>query len=136
MAALAVTAAIVPLLLLSPPKVERAVLGASARAAAVVPTEVLPLQLPMLKAATGATVVPVAPVVPQAPMAVRVVQALAALAAMSPSPTTVPSPPQANALPEFLPRVLVETGTVVPAVMAVLQRLPAVGMAARVVSAA
>jgi hypothetical protein len=137
MAAQVVPAAIVRLLLLAPPKAERAVLGAVAQAATVVMlTEALPLRLPLLQAATGATVVPVAPVVPQAPMAVRVGQALAAQAAMSPSPIRVPLPPQANALLEFLPRVLAETVTVAPVVPAVLQRLPAVGMAAQVVPVA
>jgi hypothetical protein len=131
MAARLVPGAIVRLLLLVPPKVAPAAPGAVAQAATVVMlTEVLPLRLPLLQAATGATVVPVVPAVPQAPMAVRVGQALAAQAAMSPSPTTVPSPPQANALLEFLPRVLAGTVTVAPVVPAVLQRLPAVGMAA------
>jgi hypothetical protein len=84
----------------------------------------------------AAQVVPVVPVVPQTPMVVPEGQALAGLAARSPSPIRVPSTPQANALLGLLPRVLAETGTVVPAVMAVLQRLATGLSAAQVVSAA
>src|SRR6516165_10524273 len=84
----------------------------------------------------AAQVVTVVPVVPQTPMAVLEGQALAGLAARSPSPIRVPSTPQANALLGFLPRVLAETGMVVPVALAVLRRLATGLSAAQVVSVA
>src|SRR6516165_5272084 len=85
----------------------------------------------------AAQAVLVVQVVPRARTAVPPGQALAGLGARSPSPIRVPSPPQANALQGFLPRVLAETGMVVPVAPAVLRRLAtATAMAAQAVSAA